>query len=104
MPRGRYGAHTGEWIRNYLIGHGEASPYQTWLALKDAFPGKKVGNAHTVMTLFWLLDNKLKLIEKTGTEPSRNGRIYQMYRIKPRMQRSAKWRNIYKNSYPELYE
>jgi len=104
MPRGRYGVHTGTWIRDLLIANGEVSPYQAWLALKQAFPDKKIGNAHTVMTMFWLLESKLKLIERTGTQPSRNGRIYQLYKIRPRMERSRKWNNIYKNSYPKLYQ
>ncbi len=103
MTRGLYGIRTGIWIRDYIMRNGPSSPYQIYKEMKSAFPDKHIGDAHTIMTVMWLLYSKLHLIKKVGTVQSKNHKFYQLYDVVPRMVNSNKWENIYKSSYPSLY-
>ncbi len=101
MTRGFFGVRTGLWIRNYIMTNGPSSPYQIYKALKEAFPNKRIGDAHTVMTIMWILHKKLGLIKKVGKIESYRRRQYQLYDVVPKYIDSEKWGNPYKYAYPQ---
>ena len=94
---------TGRFIRDYLMEHGEAYPYEIYLALKDEreFRGFKIGSPTNLYRYFYIL-RELGAIRKTGkTEPSSRGgydRIY--YEITPGFERRDNiWRAPQKVKY-----
>ncbi|MEM2618626.1 MAG: hypothetical protein QW356_03965 [Candidatus Hadarchaeales archaeon] len=94
----RWAVPTGLFVRDYLVEHGEASPYEMWRALKKARSelGLMVGSYESFRINYIRVLKKLKLIEPVRKEPAytRYGRRVwdkTIYRLAPRAEKSPYW-------------
>lgn len=107
---------TGLFIREYLLTHGEASPYDVYKELKTLLieaglpkRGMKWGSYQSVRNYFWWLE-KLGLItpvrEEPASKPFLHKKIY--YKLTRKGMElppeSIEWSNPRRAAYPESWE
>lgn len=100
---------TSLFIRDFLIEHREANPYEIYSELSKVQEQEGISKRKNLYQnirnyFYWL--RKLGLIHPTRTEPSRNPAFKdkQFYEIVKRKSRSKHWINPRKALYTESYE
>ena len=92
---------TGEFIRDFLLRHGEAYPNQVYSAFRKEYKKERYVTSYASFRKYFYILKELGLIEFLREEPSSKGGFSRrIYRITPGKEDSEKWLSPQVELYP----